>query len=122
MHAAADLGTARLDRLHLALATRGTAGLFRIAAADKALVEHDLAAMRDGDIDLAALCFARLLMLPRLEIIVRPENDDVAPSGFEIGQSPRLNRRPLRFPKGIGVGEIALVAEQVGDDLAGVGG
>ena len=53
---------------------------------------------------------------------MRPKNDDLAPARFKVSQAARLDRRALRFPERISVGEIAVVAEQVGDDLAGVGG
>ena len=64
LHRAADLGTARLDRLAIDLAARGAARFLGLAAADKTFVEHDLAAMRDGNVDLAALRLCRILMLP----------------------------------------------------------
>jgi hypothetical protein len=61
-------------------------------------------------------------MLPSLEIVVRAKDHDLAPPVFEIDKPTRIDRRPLRFPKCGSVSKIALVAEQVGNDLAGIGG
>src|SRR3546814_6078658 len=61
-------------------------------------------------------------MLPRLEILSRRKNDDLAPSGLAIGLRPRVDRDSLGGPERLGAGEVAVLAEQVGDDLTLIGG
>src|SRR3546814_4241763 len=53
----------------------------RLFQRDIALVEGDVAPVADGDIDLATFALGPALMLPRLEILSRRKNDDLAPSG-----------------------------------------
>src|SRR3546814_11483409 len=61
-------------------------------------------------------------MLPRLEILSRRKNDDLAPSGLAIGLRPRVDRDSLGGPERLGAGEVAFLAEQVGDSLTLLGG
>src|SRR3546814_14245210 len=94
----------------------------RLFQRDIALVEGDVAPVADGDIDLATFALGPALMLPRLEILSRRKNDDLAPSGLAIGLRPRVDRDSLGGPERLGAGEVAVLAEQVGDDLTLIGG
>src|SRR3546814_2103373 len=68
----------------------------------------------------SALLLGAALMLPCAEILPALHDEDLGPSGFAIGIGPVLDRRHLRRPESIGAGKIAVLAEQVGDDVAGV--
>jgi hypothetical protein len=50
------------------------------------------------------------------------QHHDVGPFGGEVLVAALGNRRVLGFPKGIGVGEEAILAEQIAGDLLGEGG
>src|SRR5262249_33690724 len=97
------------------------APLARFLAREIALMEGDLAALRHGDEHLAALFLGSLLMLPRLEDIALVEDYDLAPAGGEVGLLPHRDGETLLLPEEFEILEAAVLAEQVGDDLTGVG-
>ena len=88
----------------------------RFLAGHIALVKGDLAAMADGDIDLAALGLGPAFVLPGVEVLARLKDNDLAPSCLAIGIGPFLDGGALRGPELPGIGEVTLLAEQVGDD------
>src|SRR3546814_21154997 len=79
-----------------------------------AFVEGHFAGRTDIDIDAPALALARLLIFPRMEMLGRGDDPDIAPDFLQIGSAARRDGLVLRGPEGIGVGEIAVVAEQIG--------
>src|SRR3546814_5264632 len=83
-----------------------------------AFVEGHFAGRTDIDIDAPALALARLLIFPRMEMLGRGDDHDIAPAFLQIGSAARRDGLVLRGPEGIGVGEIAVVAEQVGNRRA----
>jgi hypothetical protein len=56
-----------------------------------------------------------------MEIAARFDHDGVGPASVEKGPPLGLDRRALRFPEILRACEIAVLAEQVGDDPALVG-
>src|SRR3546814_6146780 len=78
-------------------------------------MRFDFAAMADGDEHLAALGLGRLLIFPRMEILPRLHDLDIGPARFDQRIASGGNGRVLRAPELIAVGEIAVLAEQVGD-------
>ncbi len=85
-----------------------------------AFVEGDVAAMAGDDIDLAALGLRTALVFPSAERLAMIEQNDLAPPRLLIGRDALLDRLVLRGPERRQIGEVALLAEQVGDDGAGV--
>src|SRR3546814_5768589 len=81
-----------------------------------ALMRFDFAAMADGDEHLAALGLGRLFIFPRMEILPRLHDLDIGPARFDQRIASGGNGRVLRAPELIAVGEIAVLAEQVGYD------
>src|SRR3546814_17151042 len=53
-----------------------------------------------------------------MEMLGRGDDHDIAPAFLQIGSAARRDGLVLRGPEGIGVGEIAVVAEQVGNRRA----
>lgn len=115
VQSAADLGPDGLVGRGDRFPTRRAPGL---GAGHIALVEHDFAVGADIDIDAPALALCGLLIFPTVEALGRGDDDHIAPTRLEIGFAPFLDDRVLRRPESIGVGEIAIVAEQVGDQRA----
>src|SRR3546814_4328756 len=68
------------------------------------------------DIDAPALALRSSDELVAREIFARRDDHDIAPSLVEIGLAAFLDHDILLFPEAIAIGEIAVVAEQVGDD------
>src|SRR3546814_3427543 len=69
-----------------------------------------------SDLHLAALGLGRLFIFPRMEILPRLHDLDIGPARFDQRIASGGNGRVLRAPELIAVGEIAVLAEQVGDD------
>src|SRR3546814_5646788 len=69
---------------------------------------------------LAAFLLGATDMLPAIEILAARHDDDLGPAGVAIEAGLFLDLRHLRGPEIIGTGKIAILAEQVGNDLAGV--
>src|SRR3546814_4771118 len=61
------------------------------------------------------LSLRSLLIFPIMEMIGRGDDHDIAPAFLQIGRAARRDGLVLRGPEGISIGEIAVVAEQVGD-------
>lgn len=57
-------------------------------------------------------------MLVAMEMMARLEQFDIGPAVRLIGVDTRGDRLVLRLPEAVGVGEAAILAEQVGDDPA----
>src|SRR3546814_1709221 len=68
-----------------------------------------------SDLHLAALGLGRLFIFPRMEILPRLHDLDIGPARFDQRIASGGNGRVLRAPELIAVGEIAVLAEQVGD-------
>src|SRR3546814_19216040 len=83
----------------------------RISACSSDVCSSDLL-----DIDTPALALGRLAMLPCREILAARDDNHIAPSLIEIGVPALRDPVILHLPEGIGVGEIAVFAEQVGAD------
>ncbi len=98
----------------------GPRGFLGVLGGQVAFVEFDLSAMGAFDIDLAAFGLGDLLMLPSGEIRAHIEHDDVAPARFAVAFRFGFDGGGLGLPEGFGIGEVAFLAEQVVDDLAGV--
>src|SRR3546814_20096281 len=60
------------------------------------------------------LSLRSLLIFPIMEMIGRGDDHDIAPAFLQIGRAARRDGLVLRGPEGISIGEIAVVAEQVG--------
>src|SRR3546814_8933445 len=76
--------------------------------------------MADAHEDLATLLLRAAFMLPAIKVGAAPHGDDIGPAAIAIEVGLLLDLGHLRGPERIGVGKIAVLAEQVGDDLAGV--
>ena len=103
------------------LAARTALRCLRFAATDKAFVEHRLAIGAALDIDASALALGSVFILPTGEMLVWRDDHDIGPACFEIVGLARIDCGHLRCPEGIAVGEIAVLAKQIGNDLAGIG-
>src|SRR3546814_10268013 len=68
------------------------------------------------DIDAPALALGGLLIFPCREMLAGRDDHRIGPSGLDTGIPLRRDRGILRGPEGIGIAEIAILAEQVGDD------
>src|SRR3954451_7957670 len=82
----------------------------RLANRDVALVDGDVAAMTDGDVDLATLLLRTALVLPCVEVLAGLEHDHIAPAIFPESCRLLLNGGVLRRPEGVGGREIAVLA------------
>ena len=81
-------------------------------------MKGDLTARAHVDIDAPALALARFLIFPRMEMLGRWHNYDIAPALIEIGDAACCDRRILRRPEGVALGKIEVIAEQIGDGRA----
>ena len=110
-----DVVLDRAGDLRAARLLSAFAGLLpaRLAERDVAFVNGDIAAMANGDIDLAALLLGTALVLPRVEVLPGLKHDHVGPVLLPEGGSLRLDGGILRRPECVGGGEIAVLAEQV---------
>lgn len=81
-------------------------------------MDADFAGCPDINIDTPALPLGRLFIFPAMERIGRGHDHDIAPAFLQIGGPTRLDGGVLGGPEGIGIGEIAVIAEQVGDGRA----
>src|SRR5437763_1629717 len=75
----------------------------------------DLALPRYGDVDLATLGLAHLFMLPAVERGAWLQHHGIGPALVEIALPQSLDGDLLQRPKAVGIAEIAILAEQVGD-------
>src|SRR3546814_1836546 len=99
-------------RAFRSVAAPGAAGF---VGGERSLVEGHLAGRTDIDIDAPALALRSLLIFPIMEMIGRGDDHDIAPAFLQIGRAARRDGLVLRGPEGISIGEIAVVAEQVGE-------
>jgi hypothetical protein len=83
-------------------------------------VEGHLTITAHINIDAATFAFLCAFIFPCAEMLGWRHDHDIAPSGVEIGLSARFDCGVLRRPKRIRVGEIATLAEQIGDDLISI--
>src|SRR3546814_9583000 len=67
------------------------------------------------DIDAPAFPLARFLIFPGREMLGRRHDDRIGPALLDDSRTAGLDRGVLRGPERIGIGEIAVLAEQVGD-------
>ena len=80
----------------------------------------DLTIMGDGDEHLAALLLRHLDVFVLVETLADFEDFHLGPSGFQKRVSLGGDGAVLQGPEQIGVGEIAVLAEQILHGLAGV--
>jgi hypothetical protein len=55
-------------------------------------------------------------VLPEVEATAGWNHDHVRPARLKVGEPPRLDRLVLPGPEFVGIGEIGVLAEQVGDE------
>ncbi len=123
LHGAGDLGLGRRTGLGgAAVGLGGGAGLAGFLARQITLVGRDLAARVDRDEHLAALGLGGLFVLVSVEILAHVEHLDRLPALSEITVAKRGDGLVLVGPEEVGVVEITVLAEQVGDDPARIGG
>ena len=85
-------------------------------------MEADFAGMGGLNIDPATVLLGRLHEIPLRPLRPAFQHHHLGPFGGEILVAAFGNRGVLGFPKGIGVGEETVLAEQVAGDLLGEGG
>ena len=90
----------------------------RFLLADIALMQSDVAAMANYDVDATALVLRAMDMLPMMEGLASGQDKHIVPSRLTIVLRQRGDGVLLRLPELGRIGEIAVLPEQVGGDLA----
>ena len=124
LHGLGHCGALRRGRcdgvLALVLPAAPLAAAAGLLGVEIALVDFDLAPVRDGDEDLAALLLRRLLVLPRMEGLAGFQHHDLGPARREKRVALRGDGLVLQLPEQVRVREIRILREQVADDLAAI--